>query len=277
MTRQVQQLPIARVHCRPQVREAFDQVSIEGLARSLAQVGQQQPILVTKDGERFVVVDGERRLRAARSLGWPMIDAVVEDAALSDVEVIQRQLVCNLQRDDLLPCERARGMDRLIRESGWDAKRVADELGLSEATVSKSLALLVLPMDAQQLIDNNQLAASTGYEIAKIRDAKERARLLELAAQGSLTRAAVTRAQRGDPKPRKRRRTPMARPETFLVGLDAGVSVIVLGPKLSVRSIVDAVRAAEARLGALPSTDVSIKDAVRLLANRPKPDAREAA
>lgn len=273
----VRELPLDRIRCRPQVREAFDEDALDGLARSMEAVGLAQPIVVRPDGDGFVVVDGERRLRAAKKLNWTTIVAIVDDRELLEAQVLQLQLVCNVQRDDLRPCERASAIDRLIRESGWDMSRTAKELGLSGASISKSLALLALPPEAKALVDNGALSASSGYEIAKVRDAKERARLLALAANGHLTRAAVIHALRGNEKGRKRRRTPMAKPETFLIGLDAGISVMVLGPELAVRTVVDAVRAAHARLGALPSVDISVKDAVRLLGSGPSSDAMEAA
>ena len=142
---QIQYLPLDQVECYPQVREQFDQAALEGLANSIKADGQLQPIRVRRKGSKFGVVDGERRTRAMRLAGLTTIAAIIEEKELGDGEVIKRQLILNLQREDLTPVERARGIQSLIEATGWTATQAASKLGLSNATVSKSLSLLSLP------------------------------------------------------------------------------------------------------------------------------------
>src|SRR4051794_38916321 len=87
-----------------QVRESFD--GIDGLADTLSEVGQLHPIRVRKEGDYYLIVDGERRYRAAKQLGWKTISCIVEQKDLSAGEVTQRQLIANCQREDLKPLEK---------------------------------------------------------------------------------------------------------------------------------------------------------------------------
>jgi ParB/RepB/Spo0J family partition protein len=141
-----------------QPRSEFDEEALELLADSLRSHGQLQPIRVRYDEarDRFVVVCGERRLRAARRAGLPALVAQVE---LDPVERVQRevQLIENLVRADLTPMEEARAFNDLMLLTDMDAKTLAARLGVSPAKVSRSLALLELPADTQATVEAGEL------------------------------------------------------------------------------------------------------------------------
>ena len=104
----IEYLPVAAIDTGPQVRENAVDDSIRNLAVTLREVGLQQPIRVRRNGNRLVVVDGERRLHAARLLKWDRIAAIVEERDLSGAEIVQLQLIANLLRKNLSGMETAR-------------------------------------------------------------------------------------------------------------------------------------------------------------------------
>ncbi len=128
------------------MRETFSEESLTGLARSIQEIGLQQPIRVCLEGAVFKVVDGHRRLGAVKRIpGKTVIAAIVEEKELCEGEVIQRQLTANCQRADLTPLEKARAIERLMTATGWTAAQAAGKLGMSTSAVAKVLALSSLP------------------------------------------------------------------------------------------------------------------------------------
>ena len=98
---QIQYLPLSQVQCLPQVRGLFDQTALDRLAASLKADGQPKPIRVRREGSTLVLVDGERRLRAAKIAGLTTVAAIIEEKELVEGEVIKRQLILNLQQEGL--------------------------------------------------------------------------------------------------------------------------------------------------------------------------------
>lgn len=239
----VQYVPIDSLVCRPQVRESsgYSDEDITGLARSITESGGiHQPLLVRREGDTLVVLDGERRLRAARMAGLATVPVLIEEADLSAAEVTHRQLVLDAQRVGLSPIERARAIQRLMAETAWSAAQVAVNLGVSPANVSKLLALLVLPEDVQGHVAAGRLAMSTAYELAKVSNSAERERLTVEAVSGRLTRAHVvtrTKTLAAASTAAKPRRTAAPR-ERVVIPLGDGRSVSVSAPSLSVEGIV---------------------------------------
>jgi len=137
-----------------QPRRVFDEQKLEELAGSLRRHGQLQPIRVRKAGApgRYIVVAGERRLRASRLAGMQTIDAIViEERATLDT-VREEQFVENVIRADLNPLETAEAYRRLLGLWGCSQAELARRLAVSPATVSRSLALLEAPEDTQAKI-----------------------------------------------------------------------------------------------------------------------------
>mgnify|MGYP002777278899 CR=1 FL=1 len=238
---QILQIPIDRIACAPQVRESVDAKALAGLTQSLREVGLIHPVLVRPDGESWCMLDGHRRLAAARQCGWATISAIVAEADLSEADVVERQLLSAVQRAGLSPMERARAIDRLIKETGWSGARVATRLGLSPASVSKLLALLVLPAQAQADVEKGELAASTAYEIVRTVDASDRSRLLEEAARGRVTRDQVTLRRRGQGGRKLGRRSgtrSQAGRDRIVIPVGEGGSVTIAGSALSTAGVI---------------------------------------
>jgi ParB family chromosome partitioning protein len=155
-------IPIDSVVPNPrQPRQRFDAEAIEGLARSIAELGILQPLLVRPLGDgRFELVAGERRLRAARLAGLERVPALAVDT--DDRGSLERALVENLHREDLNPIEEAEGYRQLIEEGGLTHEALARRLGRSRVAITNALRLLDLPLQLQRLLVEGRISAGHG-------------------------------------------------------------------------------------------------------------------
>jgi ParB family transcriptional regulator, chromosome partitioning protein len=140
-----------------QPRRAFDEIKLEELATSIRNQGIIQPLVVRPKGERFELIAGERRWRAAMKAGLSRVPVVVREA--SDHDALQLALIENLQREDLNPIEEATGYRRLQEEFTWSQEEVAEKVGKSRPAVTNALRLLSLPSEVQQEVASGNLPA----------------------------------------------------------------------------------------------------------------------
>ena len=142
-----------------QPRKDFSEEELQELASSMKSTGLLQPITVRRlpGGLTFELIAGERRLRAARLLDWPRIQAIVRDA--DDQMAMSMALVENLQRSDLNPIEEAEGYERLAGTFNIGQQELADLVGKSRPTIANSLRLLKLPQDVIDLLRSGRLSA----------------------------------------------------------------------------------------------------------------------
>lgn len=269
--RVIQEVAIDRLVCRPQVRESsgFADEEIAGLAQSIAESGGiHQPLLVRRDGDRLVVLDGQRRLRAARMAGLATVPVIIEERELSEGDVLHRQLVIDAQRVGLSAIERARAIRRLTAQTGWSDAQAAVKLGLSPAQVSKLLALLVLPEEVQRQVAAGRLAMSTAYELAKVPDSAERERLAADAVNGGLTRDGVVKRRKAaaDNRTPAKPRRPAQRRERLVIPMNNGQSITVSGSNLSVESIVALLAELLDRIGRVSGEGRRLEEVVKAVA-----------
>jgi ParB family chromosome partitioning protein len=152
-------VPVGAVAPNPkQPRTEFDQGGIDALAASIDSVGLLQPIVVRADGDGYVLVAGERRLRAAKQLGHAEIAAVIRQPT-DDQTNLTEALVENLQRLDLNPLEEAAAYQELLEEFAMTHDEVASRVGKSRSTVTNTLRLLQLPITIQRMIVVGDLSA----------------------------------------------------------------------------------------------------------------------
>lgn len=168
----IQQLPIAAVVPDPrQPRKLFDQGALEELAASIRAQGILEPLLVRPQPngtERYVIVAGERRWRAARLAKLATVPAIVRPWV--DAEVGAVQLVENLQREDLQPLERARAYQTYLTAAKASHEQLGQKLGLSGAHVTQVVALLKLPAAAQRLVDAGVFSFAHARELNRLVD-----------------------------------------------------------------------------------------------------------
>ncbi len=258
-TRTVQQIATDRLTCRPQVRESsgYSEDEIAGLARSMQESGGiHVPLLVRKDGDALIVLDGERRLRAAKQAGLKSVPVLISDEPLDEAAITQRQLVLDAQRVNLSPVERAKALQRLMDQSEWSAAQVALKLGLSPAQVSKLLTLLVLPASVQADIASGRLAMSTAYELAQVKDPQARTELTRVAVIERLSRDGVAKKRKqlaARPRYSGERASTTQRPTVLTMRPRAGQSVTYRGPALTRDELLSLLTRLAKRVEALPA------------------------
>ena len=142
-----------------QPRTDFDEGSLEGLADSIRSHGIVQPLLVRRQGERYELVAGERRWRAARLAGLSKVPVVIKD--VPDQDLLEIALIENIQRENLNPIEEAQAYKRLIENVGLTQEALAARVGRDRSYITNYLRLLKLPEDLQQLVVEGRL--STGH------------------------------------------------------------------------------------------------------------------
>ncbi|HET8621294.1 MAG TPA: ParB/RepB/Spo0J family partition protein [Acidimicrobiales bacterium] len=155
----VQEVPISKIEPNPyQPRNHFDEESLAGLTASIRELGVLQPILVRElTPDRYALIAGERRWRAAKRAGLQHIPIIVRD--VSDELTLQHALVENLHRDDLNPLEEAAAYQQLIEDFNMTQEAVAHRVGKSRSAVANLLRLFQLPPQVQRLVADGQVSA----------------------------------------------------------------------------------------------------------------------
>ena len=139
-----------------QPRTRFDDVKLQELAESISSAGLVQPIVVRRKGERFEIVAGERRWRAAQIAGLLKLPVHVSD--VSDEKLLQTALIENIQREDLNPIEEAQAYKRLGDESGLTQEQIAVAVGKDRASIANYLRLLRLPEQVRARVASGELS-----------------------------------------------------------------------------------------------------------------------
>ena len=130
-----------------QPRKDFDEAEIDQLAESLEQHGLLQPIIVRRAGERYQLISGERRLRAAIKAGWPDVPVFIREC--DDRQLAELAIVENLQRKDLNPLEKAASFQQYLEQYGCTQDELAGRLAIDRSTVANLIRLLELPAMVQ--------------------------------------------------------------------------------------------------------------------------------
>ncbi|QDV32689.1 ParB/RepB/Spo0J family partition protein [Tautonia plasticadhaerens] len=156
-----------------QPRRIFDADEIASLADSLRQHGMLQPILVRPSGERFQVIAGERRLRAAVEAHLAEVPARILE--LDDQRVNELAIVENLQRKDLNAIEKAQAFRNYLDSYGGTQEELAGRLGIDRSTLSNLLRLLDLPEELQHAVVSEQISPGHARALLSIQDPSEQA------------------------------------------------------------------------------------------------------
>lgn len=154
---QLRDLPVDLIQRgKYQPRRDMDPQALEELAQSIRAQGVMQPIVVRPiDAERYEIIAGERRWRAAQQAGLDSIPVVIRD--VSDEAAIAMALIENIQREDLNPIEEAIALQRLQQEFDLTQQQVADAVGKSRVTITNLLRLMALPDDVKLLLERGDL------------------------------------------------------------------------------------------------------------------------
>jgi ParB family chromosome partitioning protein len=204
-TERVKELEIDRIDANPyQPRERFDDEHLAELAESIRKHGVLQPVVVRRDGERYQLVLGERRLRASNLAGRKTIPAIVRE--MGDDDSLKFALLENLQREDLTPVEEARGYAALKDEFGFSVKDIAGMLGKDRSTVANTLRLLKLPARVIELLEQGRLTAGHARAILSMEGEARQIEWAERAVSQGFTVRDIEEAAPAKKDRKKRRR-----------------------------------------------------------------------
>jgi ParB family chromosome partitioning protein len=187
-----QTLPVDRIEPNPfQPRQEIDLERLKELADSIKTYGVVQPVLVRpKDKDRYELIAGERRWRAARLAGLTEIPVVMRE--LDDRAALALALIENIQREDLTPLEQAQAMHRLLEEFGMTHQQLAEAVGKSRTTVTNLLRLLELQPAVKKMLAEGRLEMGHARALLGLAGEKQMAAALKVA-DGKLTVRATER------------------------------------------------------------------------------------
>jgi ParB family transcriptional regulator, chromosome partitioning protein len=209
-----------------QPRRAFDEDALESLADSIRAQGVVQPIVVRPVGaDRYEIVAGERRWRAAQKVGLKKIPAVVR--SMDDRVAMAVALVENIQRADLNALEEAQALKRLIEECGLTHEQCAEAVGKSRVAVTNLLRLFELNSDVQDLLRAGKLSPGHAKVLLGVSGPRQSA-LAKIVVERQLTVRQVEAMLQAEPrqKPHKSKFRPMAKLEKELTdGIGMPVSI----------------------------------------------------
>ncbi|MFT7581818.1 MAG: ParB family chromosome partitioning protein [Myxococcota bacterium] len=186
--------PVGQIEADPnQPRQTFTDAPLEELVASIKAKGILQPIVVRKADEpkRYIVIAGERRLRAARRAGLREIPVLVKDVASN--EALELALIENIQREDLDAIEEATAYQRLMTSNGYTQDALAKRLGKQRSTIANAVRLLKLEPAFQQLLIDRKLSAGHARCLLAVDNPKIRSALAHrIQSEGLSVRAAET-------------------------------------------------------------------------------------
>jgi ParB family chromosome partitioning protein len=175
-----------------QPRTRFDENRLEELAQSIRANGIVQPLLVRRRGQRYQLVAGERRWRAAQLAGLKRVPAVVRE--IPDEKLLELALIENIQRQELNAIEEAHAYKRLIETLGLTQEMVAQRVGRDRTFITNYLRLLRLPEDIQTLVENEKISAGHARALLGIEDVDVQRQVAKSIVDRSLSVREIERA-----------------------------------------------------------------------------------
>jgi ParB family transcriptional regulator, chromosome partitioning protein len=182
--------PLDAIERNPyQPRKEFDDAELNALSASIKSHGVLQPLVVRQVGDRFQLVAGERRLRAAKTAGLASVPVRIVD--FNDQQILEAALVENIQRSDLNPIEKAVGFKDYLDRFSMTHDQLAERLGLARSSITNLVALLELAQEVQDAVRVGQLSAGHAKILKGVPDRERQASLAkEIVARGLSVHAA---------------------------------------------------------------------------------------
>lgn len=178
MEEQILQVPIEDIlPNRFQPRLAFDDASLQDLAASIKQHGIIQPLILRRKNDKYEIIAGERRYKAARIAGLVSVPAIISN--LSDAASAEVAIVENVQRKDLSAIEEAKSYQSILDKGYMTQEELAKKMGLSQSAISNKLRLLTLDEAVQKAVINNQISERHARSLLKVKDPNMQKTLLD--------------------------------------------------------------------------------------------------
>ena len=168
-----------------QPRTEFDEEALKELADSIRQLGLIQPITVKREGEKYIIISGERRWRASEKAGLKRVPAYIRE--VDDTTLHAMALVENIQREDLNAIEISLGMQRLVEECGLTQEALAERLGKKRSTVANYLRLLNLPEEIQFAIKGGIISMGHAKALVAVESKSKQLSLLKRCIKNNLS------------------------------------------------------------------------------------------
>ncbi|MGB4870865.1 MAG: ParB/RepB/Spo0J family partition protein [Candidatus Promineifilaceae bacterium] len=154
-------IPVANIYPNPhQPRTAFNDEQLAELAASITEHGLIQPLVVTQQDGKFILIAGERRWRASQLAGLEKLPAIIKEA--TPQAMLELAIIENIQRADLNALEEAFAYQQLMEGFGLTQEEVAKRVGKGRSTVANLLRLLTLPPNIQQAVSDGQISGAHG-------------------------------------------------------------------------------------------------------------------
>ena len=168
-----------------QPRKIFDDASIENLATSIKTYGIINPILVRKKDDKYEIIAGERRFRAAQKIGLNEVPVIIKNA--DEQQMAELALIENIQRQGLSPIEEAKSYEEIMRIGNQTQQSLANKLGKSQSTIANKIRLLSLPVEIQDALANKEISERHARSLISIKEKEQQIELLNRIIREKLT------------------------------------------------------------------------------------------
>lgn len=166
-------------------RKYFDMESIESLAESIKMYGVLQPLVLIKENDKYKIVAGERRFRAAKTANLKEVPAIIKELTGRDQDMIS--MIENIQREDLNPYEEAVAYTNMMKKYNLTQQELSDILGKSRTYIANMVRLINLDEKTIEEIENGNITSSQGRALLGIENIEERHKYLELLLKNEIT------------------------------------------------------------------------------------------
>ena len=172
-------VPVEKIRANPyQPRKDFEPEALEDLAASIAEYGVLQPLLVARgNDDNFLLIAGERRLRASKMAG--LLDVPVIVSSYTEQQIAEIALIENLQREDLHFLEEAEGYEKLMTQFNLTQEAMAVRVGKKQSTIANKLRLLNLPLEIRNALKEAQLTERHGRALLKLKNSELQEQVLK--------------------------------------------------------------------------------------------------
>jgi ParB family transcriptional regulator, chromosome partitioning protein len=182
----VQEIEMIRIVPNPhQPRKDFNSEKMQELAASIKEHGVIQPLVVTKNGNIFEIIAGERRFQASKIAGLKTVPVIVREA--TEQQKLELAIIENIQRHDLNPIEEAKSYLKLAQEFDLSQDEIAKKVGKSRSAIANKERLLKLPIEIQKALIENKITEGHAKAILAIESPEKQRALFEMIIKGSLT------------------------------------------------------------------------------------------
>lgn len=180
------EIEIAKISPNPhQPRFHFDETKLQELSNSIKEHGIIQPIVVSRNGEKYEIIAGERRFQAAKLAGLLKVPVILRD--VTEQQKLELAIIENIQRHDLNPVEEARSYQKLMEDFDLGQEEAAQKLGKSRSTVANKLRILNLPVEIQKALMEDKITEGHAKAILALENPEKQKALFDLILKSGLT------------------------------------------------------------------------------------------